>query len=1588
MPINKDLSVSPYFDDFNEDKNYYRVLFKPSVAVQVRELNQLQTILQHQIEKFGNNIYKRGTIIDGCNFLYYPNYSYIKINDSQLDGEPATPSLYVGSFIVDPSSNLTAHVINSIDGFESTDPDLKTLYLRYINSGDDSNTTSFTSGSNLKIYNYLNSINSVVINNGSSGWSNNDTIVFCSALQIDLNSSTPFTVGETITETGNTHVAIITDIVTFEDKTVLKIKPRQSDLSNTAIASTVWQFDSGSDIIGSTSGATATINEIVGDSAAAKLTTSADVGKILEVDITAPGENYYVEPYVSIKSSGTASAIGSRNYADLDLVAHNYIAQVTVSNKSNSVGAGYAFGVTEGVIYQKGYFIGVDPQTIVVSKYSPTPNNVSVGFSTQEETVDSNVDQDLLDNAIGAPNEFAPGADRLKLTPILITDETDAVAANEEFLSLVDFSEGRAFRENRQTQFNAIETEMALRTKESSGDFVLDQFLVTTRSPANSSFEGNTFTVVVDPGHGYINGYRVETIANYYVDVDKGIDTRSAVNLSTTIDYGNFILVTEVAGSWKCNAGDVINLMSSSSGAVSNTAAINSGTLSASGSAIGTARIRNLVYDSGETGTNAAIYRLYLFNIQMNAGQSFKSVNGVQLGSTTAVADTVLTFDATTNSNICLLSDTIQGSSLIVPTGTDATATISNISYVYRQTNETLSLANTGTTSFLLTDPTETFGYESTSLTDTEKRTVTFIPTSADVIFTPNTGADGTAATTSGSNTITISSASVNKYQLGDFIAIYDTSTHVLRRVTSKTATTLRLDSSVSFTNATASFSHAYPKNVPVGLHRITGATVTTSGGGTTLNINLGTAVNTATTTTCSLTYDVKVTGASPQSKTASRDIFVKLDINSDNLNGPWCLGIPDIFRLKNVYLGASSSVNTSSTDVTDQFYIDHNQTADYYGLGYLYRKSDANITLGATSWLLVQFDAFTSTPGVFTLNSYVSSNTAQRFIDDSLPLGSLATKANSFEVPEVFTASGKYFDLLNCIDFRPVATATASYANTSAAANTNPSSTLSFSGSSKKFPLPESGVLFDRDSFLGRKDLVLVNQDEQIKVMRGTPNENPAAPTTPPGVLFLNVVDVPPYPGLPTKFSSIVKTILDKKMANEKFLLQRIKNHTINIEVDASQRALNQPKGYTMADIGHLERRISDLEYNVSLSLVESDLKDKVIPSVASPGLNRFKFGFFVDDYSTTQYSDTENVEYKCEIVDSKVVPMSQSTGTPHGPPDPSTGNCTGDIVLVSQGSASAPATNTTPNTAQITAKFVSIFKSEITTGHALTSDTGWLTFSSVPSTYSVVYNFFSAPDTLTIQKKNANGSISTLFSNNLVRTGTLNFSHDPSTGNQYLLRVNRLSPHWQYTLTYPIDSTVYVDPSVPSTNLSSTFYDGTLISISPGTFTTQKMHQNFGETAYCSLGITQTIQVASLKPSTVHTLTIGGSQTSIFAKPIITVGTGVLSNNATVTTDQFGSATFKMRIDNTLLDSIASIASAPIYKNVVPSTLYAVLASGDGTSVLNFIIKIETGNPLQPIVNLTGVSQTLPLSSANTAGSFGSPVILPGRINRTFSV
>ena len=84
MPSPTDFNLSPYYDDYNESKKFHRILFRPSFAVQARELTQSQTILQNQIERFGDHMFKQGAMIIPGQMAFDLEYSSIKLTSKSV----------------------------------------------------------------------------------------------------------------------------------------------------------------------------------------------------------------------------------------------------------------------------------------------------------------------------------------------------------------------------------------------------------------------------------------------------------------------------------------------------------------------------------------------------------------------------------------------------------------------------------------------------------------------------------------------------------------------------------------------------------------------------------------------------------------------------------------------------------------------------------------------------------------------------------------------------------------------------------------------------------------------------------------------------------------------------------------------------------------------------------------------------------------------------------------------------------------------------------------------------------------------------------------------------------------------------------------------------------------------------------------------------------------------------------------------------------------------------------------------------------------------------------------------------------------
>lgn len=550
--LTTNFNVNPYYDDYDEAKQFQRILFKPAVAIQARELTQLQTILQEQVARFGNNIYKEGTIIDGCKLTFDESFSYVKIADLQTNGQPVAPSTYVNYYAKGSTTGQIAQIEAYADGLVSQDPNATTLYINYIGA------------------------------NGAS--------------------SSVFNNSETIEIHSTKHANDATPIAT----------------------------------------------------------------------VTAAG--------------------------------------ASLTNAASAVGDAFAVYNTEGVIYAKGHFLKVAKGSVVASKYTSRPDNVSVGFDVKETIVNSSADSSLLDNASGYNNENAPGADRLKLNPYLVAIPTKRARANTDFLGLVEFQGGLPITKKFTTQFNSIAEELAIRTNEEAGSFTVKQNQFQFEA-ANSTH----YRVAMSPGLHYINGYRAEQFNTTRIAAERATTFANTENVILTTNQGNYVNVKEFKGTFQANTIPTVSIRDTAGTSVTDGDALSV----SPGSEIGTCKLRTIQKLDGGASAADAKYRFYIFDVKMNAGKNFARQAKAFHISNHGTADIVLT-------NSVAKIEEQRPLPLIWPLPNEAVKSTSNTSYTFR-TVATASVTSSNT--ITLTSPTGAFPY-SGSLTNDQKK---------DFIITANT---------------------------------------------------------------------------------------------------------------------------------------------------------------------------------------------------------------------------------------------------------------------------------------------------------------------------------------------------------------------------------------------------------------------------------------------------------------------------------------------------------------------------------------------------------------------------------------------------------------------------------------------------------------------------------------------------------------------------------------------------------------------------------------------------------------------------------------------------------------------------------
>jgi len=119
-------NVDPYYDDFSEDKKFLRLMFRPGYGVQARELTQIQTLLQNQIERLGSHIFEEGSIVlDGQISENRVKYAKVSL------GTGVSPSDFIGT-VVGSSGKANARVVHAESGLANTTDPYPVLFFEYM----------------------------------------------------------------------------------------------------------------------------------------------------------------------------------------------------------------------------------------------------------------------------------------------------------------------------------------------------------------------------------------------------------------------------------------------------------------------------------------------------------------------------------------------------------------------------------------------------------------------------------------------------------------------------------------------------------------------------------------------------------------------------------------------------------------------------------------------------------------------------------------------------------------------------------------------------------------------------------------------------------------------------------------------------------------------------------------------------------------------------------------------------------------------------------------------------------------------------------------------------------------------------------------------------------------------------------------------------------------------------------------------------------------------------------------------------------------------------------------------------------------
>jgi hypothetical protein len=1172
MPSPIDFNVSPYYDDYSKTNNYHRILFRPAFAVQARELTQAQTIVQNQIEHFGDHVFKSGSSVIPGQLSIDTYYTAIKLTSKSA----SNINDYNSTTLTGGTSGVVAQCIG-VSVADGTDPD--TLFIKYDKTGTDKVSTVFTdteiitssadgnptavvasthTGSATGIATGVYYINGYFVN------------IAASTLVLDKYTNTPsYRIGLSVAESFTS----ASDDVALNDNAAGSTNYNAPGAHRFKILLTLTKK-----ILGATDD-----------------TNFIEIARVQngQIKVHARNSQYAVLEETLARRTFDESGDYTVDEPDFDVresveLGNNrgiYTDGATTSDGGTAATSMLAIGIAPFKSYVRGFEaerIGTTWLDVDKARDFDTQNNHKTRFDIKNFV--------YVDNVYGTPDVNFVSGDSEAFKTINLYDTATAVRGTEQSTSGnntpgIGRAKSRGFELANGTESADIfaqtstwkhyifDVEMFTHLK------ISDNTTFTTGEIVSGSTSGTT---------GYVQAISSSTSAT--ITAATQADPVVITATGHEIKDGDAVSIADIVGMTDLNGNtyyvkvvdaDSFSLHDSVGNTIDGTGfgVYSSGGTASTGTVI-LSSVEGIFAASetitGQTSNNSAIIKADLYGNAGVQNKEFSQTKQIGMaGSPTYTADTSLS--------------TSYGGS---------TQLSGNVSIA----NSDATLLGNGTKFISELRP----GDSVTWLDDVNTTTTGLVQrviSNNEVELTANVG--GSDVSVAAIATRQRSKLQNPEKNIGLFELPYKT-VKTLKTTTNSNLTDTNFNVRRQFTGTLSSNGDL---SITAGTNEIFASqddgdfsvsVMSTGGGGTGA---VGDTLNTrgsnhesdpifalgGSPSGKSLTFDfgadfaghkVKIlatlarTVAGSKTKSANDDTTVNISDQSIIESGVIGLGKADVYKLENVYMSAAfgSLASIGDTDITSRFELDTGQRDNFYDIGRIKLKTGSLVPSGQ---LLVKFDYFSHGSG------------------DYFDVDSYSGVVNYEDIPSYTSdTTSKIYQLRDCLDFRPRVD------DASTINSGNADRTYDGAGASTVDVVEfNSDITADMEYYLKRIDKIFITKDGQLKALPGASDLNPLKPGNLDGHLHLATLHIPSY--------------------------------TLNPDEVEVEKIDN--RRYTMRDIGHLERRISNVEYYTSLSLLEANAQSMQIQD--ADGLDRFKNGFVVDNFTGHNIGDVRNFDYKCAM-------------------------------------------------------------------------------------------------------------------------------------------------------------------------------------------------------------------------------------------------------------------------------------------------------------------------------------------------------------------